>query len=273
MIFMELSVIDPNIFVIPAFDLFGMDIGPIALKWYGMMYLLGLSAAWWLGVRKAKRVDGWNNDMVADVVFYVFLGLVLGGRLGYVFFYQWSTFISDPMYLIRITEGGMSFHGGLLGAIAGYFYAAKVFKKNVFDIADFFAPFIPIGLGLGRVGNFINGELWGRVADPSLPWAMRFPTDPDYLLRHPSQLYQALTEGLLLFILLMWFSQKPRPRMAVSGLFLVLYGSFRIFTEFFRQPDAHLGLLSLNLSMGQLLSIPMIMVGGAFLYLAYKPTK
>lgn len=272
---MELTLIDPNIFVIPAFDLFGYSIGPIALKWYGLMYLLGLAAGWWLSLRRAENNPDWNEEQVSDIIFYVFLGLVLGGRIGYVLFYQWQTFISDPMYMFRISEGGMSFHGGLLGVIVAYFYSAHSFKKSVFDIADFFAPFFPIGLGLGRIGNFINGELWGRVADPSLPWAMRFPTDPDYLLRHPSQLYQAVLEGLVLFVILYWFSKKPRPRMAVSAMFLICYGIFRFVVEFFRQPDSHLGLLSLNLSMGQWLTIPMLALGGLMMFVAYrrKPAK
>lgn len=271
---MELTPIDPNIFTISAFELFSLTIGPISLKWYGLMYLLGLVSAWWLGNRRARQTENWNTDQVSDVIFYAFLGIVVGGRMGYVFFYQFDRFMADPLYLFQITEGGMSFHGGFLGVLAAYVYFAHKSKKTFFEIADFFAPFIPIGLGLGRIGNFINAELYGRITDASVPWAMRFPTDPDYLLRHPSQLYQFLLEGVVLFILLMWFSAKPRPRMAVSALFAIAYGIFRFIVEFYRQPDAHLGLLQLNLSMGQWLSLPMILAGVFVMYLAYKkPAK
>ena len=270
---MELPVIDPNILTIPAFDLFGMTIGPLSLKWYGLMYLLGIIAATWLANIRARSRDDWNSDLIADVIFYSFLGIVLGGRIGYVIFYQFDRFIADPMYLIQITEGGMSFHGGFLGVLLAFFYFGKKHKKHFFDTADYFAPFVPIGLGLGRIGNFINAELYGRVADPSLPWAMRFPTDPDYLLRHPSQLYQFLLEGIALFILLMWFSAKPKPRMAVSAMFLLGYGSFRFIVEYFRQPDSHLGLLSLNMSMGQWLSLPMILLGAGLMYFAYQKSN
>lgn len=267
---MELPVIDPNIFTIPAFSLLGFDIGPLGLKWYGLMYLLGLIAAWTLGNRKARRTEGWTEDHVADVIFYAFLGIVIGGRIGYVIFYQFDRFVASPLYLFQINEGGMSFHGGFLGVLLAFYYFGRKTNKTFFEIADFFAPFVPIGLGLGRIGNFINAELWGRIADPGLPWAMRFYTDPDYLLRHPSQLYQFLLEGVALFILLMWFSAKPRPRMAVSALFLIGYGAFRFIVEFYRQPDAHLGLLWMDFSMGQLLSLPMVIIGIAMMSMAYK---
>ncbi|MBT8449841.1 MAG: prolipoprotein diacylglyceryl transferase [Gammaproteobacteria bacterium] len=267
---MELTIIDPNIFTIPAFELFSMTIGPISLKWYGLMYLLGLISAWLLAHHRAKKSTNWTPEHISDVIFYAFLGIVIGGRVGYVIFYQFDRFISEPLYLLKITEGGMSFHGGFLGVLLAFLYFGRKANKTFFEISDFFAPFVPIGLGLGRIGNFINGELYGRIADASVPWAMRFPSDPDYLLRHPSQLYQAFLEGLLLFILLMWFSAKPRPRMAVSGLFALAYGCFRFFVEFYRQPDAQLGLLQLNLSMGQWLSMPMIVLGVYLLYLAYK---
>ncbi len=271
---MDFPHIDPNIFSLGPFEIFGMQLGPIALKWYGFMYLLGLLGAWWLGNLRAKRSDNdWNSEQVSDMIFYGFLGVVLGGRVGYVLFYQFERFIDNPIYLFKITEGGMSFHGGLLGVILAFLYFSRKTGKSFYNTADFFAPFVPIGLGLGRLGNFINGELWGRVASSDLPWAMRFPSDPNYLLRHPSQLYQFLTEGLLLFIILYWFSSKPRPTAAVSGLFLIGYGSFRFITEFFRQPDSHLGLLWLKLSMGQILSIPMVLFGVWLMYNAYQRTS
>jgi phosphatidylglycerol:prolipoprotein diacylglycerol transferase len=268
---MDFPIIDPNIVSFGPFDIFGMELGPVSLKWYGLMYMLGLIAAWWLGNRRARSADNsWDNEQVGDMIFYGFLGVVLGGRIGYVFFYQMNLFLADPVYLFKITEGGMSFHGGLLGVLTAFFYFSRKTGKSFFEISDFFAPFVPIGLGFGRIGNFINAELWGRVASADVPWAMRFPTDPDYLLRHPSQLYQFFFEGLVLFILLYWFSSRPRPLMSVSGLFLIAYGLQRFFIEYFRQPDAHLGLLWLKLSMGQLLSIPMIFIGIFMFWKAYK---
>ncbi len=268
---MVFPVIDPDIISIGPFEIFGMNIGPIGLKWYGLMYLLGLLAAWGLGNMRARSPDNsWDKEQVSDMIFYGFLGVVLGGRFGYVFFYQFDLFLKDPVYLFRITEGGMSFHGGLLGVLFAFFYFGKKTGKTFFEISDFFAPFVPIGLGLGRIGNFINAELWGRVAGPDVPWAMRFPTDPDNLLRHPSQLYQFLLEGVVLFTLLFWFSSKSRPRRAVSGLFLMGYGTQRFIVEYFRQPDAHLGLLWMKLSMGQLLSLPMILIGALIMWTAYK---
>ena len=272
---MEFPIIDPNIVSLDAFQLFGFTIGPLALKWYGMMYLLGLLAAWWLGnMRSEDPKNSWNKDQVSDVIFYGFLGVVLGGRIGYVMFYHIDLFIADPIYLFKITEGGMSFHGGLLGVLIACFYFARKTGKSFFEVTDYIGPFVPIGLGLGRIGNFINAELWGRVAGPDVPCAMRFPTDPDYLLRHPSQLYQFFLEGVVLFILLFWFSSKPRPRMSVSGLFMIGYGIQRFLIEFFRQPDSHLGLLWFKLSMGQLLSLPMIAIGIIFIWKAYqKPIR
>ena len=268
---MEFPRIDPDIFTLAPFELLGFTIGPISLKWYGLMYLLGLLSAWWLGNRRAAlEGSGWTKDEVGDMIFYGFLGVVLGGRMGYVLFYQFDLFLSNPLYLFKITEGGMSFHGGLLGVLAAFYYFSRKTGKTFFTIADFFAPFVPIGLGLGRLGNFINGELWGRVASEELPWAMRFPADPDYLLRHPSQLYQFFLEGVALFLILYIYSMKARPRRAVSGLFLIGYGIFRIITEFFRQPDSHLGLLWFELSMGQLLSIPMVLYGAYLMYTAYQ---
>ena len=268
---MEFPIIDPNIISFGPFNIFGMNLGPIGLKWYGLMYMLGIIAAWWLGNRRSESEDNsWDKEQVSDMIFYGFLGVVLGGRVGYVLFYHMDLFLADPIYLFKITEGGMSFHGGMLGVFAAFFYFGRKTGKSFFEISDFFAPFVPIGLGLGRIGNFINAELWGRVAGPDVPWAMRFPTDPDYLLRHPSQLYQFFLEGVVLFSLLFWFSSKPRPRMAVSGLFMIGYGAQRFIIEYFRQPDAHLGLLWLKLSMGQLLSLPMVVIGMLIIWKAYQ---
>jgi len=193
---------------------------------------------------------------------------VLGGRAGYVLFYNFDKFLADPLWLFAVWEGGMSFHGGLLGVIISMYWFGKKHDKSLMEMGDFIAPLIPIGLGAGRVGNFIGGELWGRTTD--LPWGVVFPRGGD-LPRHPSQLYEFVLEGVVLFLVLWWFSSKPRPRMAVSGLFLLLYGVFRSMVEFVREPDAHIEFVAFNwLTMGQLLSLPMILIGGAFIWFAYQ---
>lgn len=269
---MELPVIDPIIFQIGPF--FG--VGPIALRWYGLMYLAGIVVAWWLGTRRARQPGSLiNAQQVSDFLFWGFLGIVLGGRLGYVFFYQLDAFLANPLYLLKIYEGGMSFHGGLLGVLVAFWWWGRTQQQKLsfFQVADFFAPLVPPGLFFGRIGNFINGELWGRQADASVPWAFRFPTDELQLLRHPSQLYEALLEGLLLFIILYAYSAKPRPRMAVSGVFALGYGGFRFIVEYFREPDAHLGLQALGLSRGQWLCLPLIALGIALIALAYRRTR
>jgi len=258
---MDFPIIDPVI----------VAIGPVALRWYGLMYLLGFLAAWWLGSVRAKRSgSGWTSEQLSDFLFYGFLGVVIGGRIGYVFFYQFDLFLDNPFYLIRIWEGGMSFHGGLLGVLVAFFWYGHGHKRTFFDVADFIAPLVPPGLFFGRIGNFINAELWGREAGPDVPWAFRFPTDSEHLLRHPSQLYEALLEGLLLFLVLWLFSRQPKPRMAVSGLFSLGYGGFRFIVEYFREPDAHLGLQALGLSRGQWLCVPLIVLGLGLLVLAYR---
>ena len=247
-----------------------LDFGALKVHWYGLMYLIGFGAAWYLGIYRAKKPgSGWTEEQVSDLVFWGALGVVLGGRFGYVLFYNFDYFLSHPLWLFYVWEGGMSFHGGLLGVIAVIYAWGKKHQKSLFEMGDFVAPLIPIGLGAGRVGNFIGGELWGRAAD--VPWAVVFPRAPGDFARHPSQLYEAVLEGLVMFCVLWWFSAKPRPRMAVSGLFLVLYGVFRSFVEFFREPDAHLGFLAFDwLTMGQVLSLPMILLGLVFLALAYQ---
>ena len=260
---MEFPKFDPVIFQIW---------GPIGLNWYGLMYLLGFAGAWWMGTARSKLPDSpFTAEQVSDFLFYGFLGVVLGGRIGYVLFYQPMEFIHNPLYLIKIWDGGMSFHGGLLGVLVSFWYFARKSKKDFFTIADFFVPMVPIGLATGRFGNFINGELWGRVTDvESVPWAMIFPKDPLGLYRHPSMLYECFLEGILLFVILYFYSKSARPKMAVSGLFSLGYGTFRFIIEYFREPDSHLKELAEFLSMGQILSLPMIIAGVVMLFLAYK---
>ncbi len=252
----------------PQIDPVLVQIGPLAIRWYGLMYLIGFAFAMWLANRRADQPgSGWTKDQVSDLLFAGFLGVVIGGRIGYVLFYNFDLFLANPLYLFKVWTGGMSFHGGLLGVITAMFWYGHRNGRTFFSIADFIAPLVPFGLGMGRLGNFINGELWGRVTD--VPWAMIFPTGGP-LPRHPSQLYEFLLEGVVLFIILNLFIRKPRPTGAVSGLFLLCYGSFRFFVEFFRQPDAQLGFFDGWLTMGQILSTPMILLGAAILIWAYK---
>lgn len=257
----------------PNFDPVILQIwGPIGLNWYGLTYLLGFIGAWFLGKSRSQlATNSFTSEQVSDFLFYAFLGVILGGRIGYVLFYHFDFFIADPLYLFKIHEGGMSFHGGLIGVIlAGWYFSHKT-KKSFFEIADFFAPMGPIGLATGRFGNFINGELWGRVTDlQSTPWAMHFPHDPPGVYRHPSMLYECILEGIVLFIMLYFYSKTPKPKMAVSGLFLLGYGSFRFAVEYFREPDAHLKELAEFLSMGQILSLPMIILGAVLMIMAYQ---
>ena len=259
--FLQFPQIDPIIF----------SIGPIALRWYGLMYLLAFVGALWMGNRVAdKPGSGWTREQVSDLMFYGFIGVIVGGRVGYVLFYHFDLFLDNPLYLFKIWEGGMSFHGGLLGVITALFLYARRTSKSFLAVGDMVAPMVPFGLGMGRIGNFINGELWGRVSD--VPWAMVFPGGGP-LPRHPSQLYQATLEGLALFLVLWWYSSKPRPLGAVGGLFVLGYGCARFTVEFFRQPDAHLGLLGLGLSMGQWLSLPMILIGAWLMARGYRQQR
>ena len=266
-----------NYLVHPGWDPIIVSLGPVDLRWYGLMYLVGLAFAWWWGNRQADRSQhgvaignqSWSREQWSDLLFWGFLALVIGGRVGYVIFYQVPEFASNPLSLFNIGSGGMSFHGGLLGAITAIVLYAKFKGRSVLAVGDFVAPLVPIGLGAGRLGNFINGELWGRTTD--VPWAMVFPAaGPDP--RHASQLYQAFFEGLVLFGVLYLFTRKPRATGMVSGLFLACYGAFRLFTEAFRQPDAHLGLLAGQLSMGQWLSLPMLLAGIILMVLAQRGT-
>ncbi|NVJ66680.1 MAG: prolipoprotein diacylglyceryl transferase [Gammaproteobacteria bacterium] len=282
---MDFPQIDPVIFSIPAFELFGFEIGPIALHWYGLMYLLGFIAAWLLGnYRATKAGSGWTKDMVADFLFYAFLGVIIGGRAGYVIFYHMDLWLKDFWYLFKIHEGGMSFHGGLIGVVGACWYFARKHNKTFFQVTDFIAPLAPLGLMFGRLGNFINGELWGRATDETVPWAMRFKCDPENApwytscdpsgaLRHPSQLYESLFEGLVLFIILWFYSAKPRPTKAVSGVFLLGYGFFRFMIEYFREPDAHLAAVSEIITRGQVLCLPMIALGLFLIVSAYRGQK
>ncbi|MBF7073864.1 prolipoprotein diacylglyceryl transferase [Glaciecola sp. MH2013] len=252
--------IDPVIF----------EIGFIKLQWYGLMYLVGFVAAFWLANRRLHRTD-WTKDQLSDLLFWGFMGVVLGGRIGYVIFYNFDMFLDNPLYLFKIWEGGMSFHGGCIGVIvAAYVYARKR-NWGFLRVGDFIAPLVPIGLGAGRIGNFINGELWGRETD--VPWAFVFPgAGPNP--RHASQLYEFALEGAVLFVILWLYSAKPRPVGSVGGLFLAGYGSFRFIVEYFREPDAHLDLYSFGLSQGQMLCIPMILAGlGLIIYSIKKGEK
>lgn len=253
----------------PNIDPIAFSFGPVKVYWYGLMYLFGFAGAWFLARRRAKN---YNFDLtptqIDDLIFYIALGVVIGGRVGYVLFYNFTVFLSNPFTLFKVWEGGMSFHGG---AIGGFIFAWVFAIKNgfgFFELSDFYTPFVPIGLFTGRVGNFINGELWGKVTD--LPWGMVF-NGAGPLPRHPSQLYEALLEGVVLFLILYIFSLKPRPRRATTGVALLFYGIFRFAMEFVRLPDPHLGYLALNwLTMGQILTLPMLVIGGTLLYLAYR---
>ena len=250
----------------PEIDPVAIAIGPIAIRWYGLSYVAAIAIGWWLGRRRAARDAwrGWKPQHVDDLVFHFALGAVLGGRIGYVLFYDLPRFVSDPLLIVRVWEGGMSFHGGLLGVLAASVWFARRHGLSFSATSDFLAPLVPPGLGVGRIANFVNGELWGKPTD--VPWAMVFP-GAGPAARHPSQLYEAGLEGLVLFAVLWWFSRRPRPRMAVSGLFLVGYGAARCLVELAREPDAHIGYLAFDwLTTGQLLSVPMVLVGAAMLW-------
>lgn len=258
--------------VYPQIDPVAVQLGPVAVHWYGLMYLCAFATAYGLALWRSKISQGqWTADMVSDAVFYGALGVILGGRLGYVFFYGFPRLMDDPLWALRVWEGGMSFHGGLIGVLVAMAVFAWQYKKSWMDIMDFVAPMVPPGLFFGRIGNFIGGELWGRpVVDTSYPLAMIFP-HVDMLPRHPSQLYEAVLEGLVLFIVLWWFSSRPRPRMAVSGLFLMGYGLARFTVEFFREPDADKGYILFDwMTMGQILTTPMIIGGLILMLLAYR---
>ncbi len=257
----------------PQIDPVALQLGPIAVRWYGLMYVAGFVTAWLLGRWRASRSTGtdprgqWTPADVDDLMTYCIVGLLLGARVGYILFYDLAATLADPMEILRVWRGGMSFHGGALGLAAAFALFARVKGKRFFAVTDFTVPLAAPGLFFGRLGNFINAELWGKPSD--VPWAMVFPGGGP-LPRHPSQLYEALLEGVVLFIMVWWFSKRPRPLGAVSGLFLLGYGVFRFSVEFVREPDAHIGYLAWDwLTMGQLLSAPMALCGAGFLAWAY----
>jgi phosphatidylglycerol---prolipoprotein diacylglyceryl transferase len=254
----------------PHLDPVALELGPLKIHWYALTYLFGFGMAWWLGMRRARRAgSAWTTQQVGDLITNGMLGVILGGRIGYVLFYDFADFLADPAMILRVWNGGMSFHGGFIGVVVAVMLFARSTKKSVIEVLDFTAPLAPLGLGAGRIGNFINGELWGRATD--VPWAMVFPADPAQVPRHPSQLYEFAFEGLALFALLWWFTARPRPAFAAGGLFCVGYGSFRFGVEFFREPDVDLGYVAFNwLTQGQLLSAPMILFGIGVLVWAYR---
>ena len=274
----------------PDFNPIALSLGPLKIHWYGITYLVGFLGGYLALLTRVKKPgSGWTKDQLADLLFYAALGVVVGGRLGYTLFYaydiqgHWLEW-QNPLYVFQVWDGGMAFHGGLVGVLIAVWLFARKYQKRVFGVLDFIAPAVPIGLGAGRIGNFINGELWGKVSD--LPWAMRIPcvntrfTGGEYcqqvvngysLPRLPTQLYECFLEGVVLFTVLWVFSLKPRPRMAVSGLFALLYGIFRFLVEFVRLPDPQLGYLAFGwVTMGQVLSAPLIIAGAVLLWLAYR---
>jgi phosphatidylglycerol:prolipoprotein diacylglycerol transferase len=277
------------------------DINPIAIPlpfwphgihWYGLMYLLGFGVAWWLGHYRVRqgRLPGVNEEGFGDLLFYAMLGVVLGGRIGYVLFYAFDQFLADPIFLLRINEGGMSFHGGLLGVMTAAAWWTRRQKMHYFDTMDFLAPLVPSGLGFGRIGNYIGGELWGKLTGGG--WGVIFPHSDlgpyshktmeelrqlhasgalDAYARHPSQLYEAFLEGLVMFVVLYFYSRKPRPRYAVSGLFALMYGCFRFLVEFVRVPDENIRYIAFGwLTMGQLLSLPLVALGITLLWMSRR---
>lgn len=273
--------LNPIAFTIPIgpISLGGITIGPLNVHWYGIMYLLAFASAWMIAMYRAKSpTAAINKAQVENLITYGAFGVILGGRFGYVMFYNFDQFLRDPLWLFRVWEGGMSFHGGLIGVIVAMMIYAYRINRSFISVMDFVAPIVPLGLGFGRLGNFIGQELWGRVSDA--PWAMVFPKamDPLGIARHPSQLYQAFLEGLVLFVILFWFSAKPRPRGAVSGVFLLGYSAFRFGVEFVREPDQGIGFDLMGwMTRGQLLCVPMFLLGLGLLVYAYafaaKPAK
>ena len=258
----------------PQFDPIAIQLGPLGIHWYGLTYLAAFGLFLWLGSLRMRQPPwaqaGWTRRDIEDMLFWGVLGVIVGGRLGYALFYKPGYYAAHPLEVLMVWRGGMSFHGGLLGVIAALALYARQHTWRFLDVTDLIAPCVPVGLASGRVGNFINGELWGRAADPSLPWAMVFPQSGSAIARHPSQLYQVALEGLLLFVLLWWYARRPRAPGQVSGAFLVGYGVLRFVAEFFREPDNFLGPLALGMSMGQWLCVPMALAG-AWLWLRARP--
>lgn len=258
-----------KIYIHPQFDPVAIHLGAFGVHWYGLMYLTGFLGFLLLGKYQIKHKPwfGWSAQMLDDALFYGALGVILGGRIGFVLFYQLGEYLQHPLDIFKVWQGGMSFHGGFLGVLVAMFFFNTKYLQPWLKIMDFVAPLVPLGLGAGRMGNFINGELWGRATNSN--FGMIFP-QVDNIARHPSQLYEFALEGIALFCILWWFSRKQRPIGGISALFLIGYGSFRFLVEYTRQPDANLNLLALGLSMGQWLSLPMIVIGFWMLYQAYQ---
>jgi phosphatidylglycerol:prolipoprotein diacylglycerol transferase len=256
-------------FIFPAINPIALSLGPLHIRWYGIMYVVGFVLAWWLArLRSQKPNSQWTQVQIIDLICYAAVGVIIGGRLGSMLFYNLPEFLANPLTLFKIWQPGMSFHGGFIGVLCALWIYSKRLKKSFTEIADFTVPLVPLGLAAGRIGNFINGELWGRVTD--MPWGMVYP-HVDNLPRHPSQIYEFFLEGILLFIIIWVYSAKSRPPFAVASMFLLCYGVFRTIAECFRQPDAELGFIAFNwLSMGQLLSIPMVIAGVLGLYYTYS---
>lgn len=273
---------DPIAVSLGTLTLGSFQIGPIAIRWYALSYIVAFALFIWLGRRRIKTGNTvFTNEMLDDLLTWGVAGVILGGRIGYILFYNLSEYLAHPLNMLKIWEGGMSFHGGFLGVVIAVFLFAKKRGLRFWQVLDFVAPLVPAGLASGRMGNFINGELWGRVTNPNHFWAMGFPqaqaadatlamaqpqyatwlTQLGYLPRHPSQLYQFALEGIALFVIVWWFSKTPRPAGQVSMVFLAGYGVFRFIAEYARQPDAQLGTLALGMSMGQWLSLPMVILG------------
>ena len=258
----------------PEINPVALQLGPLAIHWYGLTYLAAFGLFMLLGLRRLSHqpfasVPGpaaWRRVDLEDILFLGVMGVVIGGRLGYCLFYKPFYYLQNPLEILALWQGGMSFHGGMLGVVGAMIWFARTRRKPWLQVADFVAPCVPTGLAAGRIGNFINGELWGRFADPALPWAMVFPGSGSNLPRHPSQLYQFVLEGLMLFVVLWLYGRKPRLEGRVAAVFLLGYGVFRFIAEYFREPDSFLGLLALNMSMGQWLCVPMV-AGGALLWL------
>lgn len=250
----------------PEIDPIIFALGPLKVRWYGLMYVIAFLLAWWLAKRRCARSDSpVNSEQVDDLMFYGMLGVIVGGRVGYALVYGWDQFTSDPFYLLKITQGGMSFHGGLAGVIIAMWLYGRRLGRSIWSLTDFVAPIVPLGLGFGRIGNFINGELWGKETE--VAWAFVV----NGVSVHASQLYEAILEGFVLFLILWIYSSKPRPYLAVSGMFLLFYGIFRFFVEFYRVPDDHLDYLALGwVTMGQILSAPMILAGLMLVVVSYR---
>ncbi len=287
----------------PNFDPIAIHVGPLAVRWYGLMYLVGFILAVLIGRLRLRlphvAAQGWSAKDIDDILFYGVLGTILGGRLGYVLFYKADYYFAHPLDIFKVWQGGMSFHGGFLGVTLAMMLFAYQRKRTWLQVTDFVAPMVPTGLAAGRLGNFINGELWGRVTDPHAPWAMLFQSASNddalwlvshpqlaakwhladvfaqyhMLPRHPSELYEIALEGIALFFLLFFFTRKPRPVGAASAVFLMGYGLARFIVEFAREPDDFLGLLALGMSMGQWLSLPMIIVGIALFVWSYRRAR